>query len=125
MMILLDTHVLIWAAIDPGRLAASTQQLITDPTTQVLVSAITSWEVGIKRAVGRLRFPHSVRDVMRAHRYTPLAVTHVHAEYVERLPEHHRDPFDRMLVAQAIVEKAPIVTSDHAIGRYDVETIPA
>lgn len=120
MTLLLDTHAFIWAAVSPERLPDATRQRVVDGTTTVLVSAVTSWEIAIKRAMGSIQFRPTVAEVVEALAFTPLPITIEHAAAVEDLPPLHRDPFDRLLVAQARLEGATLVTGDARIRAYDV-----
>ncbi|MEN9644121.1 MAG: hypothetical protein RL238_790 [Actinomycetota bacterium] len=123
--LLLDTHVVLWAFAEPGRLPAAVRTEITDPRNAVFVSATTIWEVEIKRALGKLRAPDGLHELCVERGFDPLPITFEHAVVAGGLPPHHGDPFDRMLIAQAMVEGAAIVTADVAFGRYDVEVVPA
>ncbi|SDY68238.1 PIN domain nuclease, a component of toxin-antitoxin system (PIN domain) [Modestobacter sp. DSM 44400] len=120
MRLLLDTHVLLWAASTPGRLG-SAQQLLLDAEERLL-SAASSWELAIKRSLGKLELGTDVRSwVARAAeelQLQRLSVTHEHAAAVEHLPPVHRDPFDRLLIAQAWSEGAVLLTADRALVRY-------
>jgi PIN domain nuclease of toxin-antitoxin system len=118
--LLLDTHALIWAAADPGRLPGRARDALTDPGNVVLVSAATVWEIAIKRARGRLRFPPVDDALLDRAGYRDLAISRAHAAAVEDLPDHHADPFDRMLVAQARTDDLVLLTADEAVRRYDV-----
>ena len=123
---LLDTHALIWARTDPTRLSAETREQLTDPTNAVLASAVNVWEISVKVAAGRLARP--VGDIARdlAERgVDTLPVTPAHAWVGGQLPPHHRDPFDRLLVAQAQLEGLTIVTGDPKIARYQVAILRA
>ncbi len=120
MRLLLDTHALIWTAADPTRLSERAVAAITDPGNDVYVSAVSGWEVAIKRARGRLRFPDVDRDLLRTLRLAELPITLRHAVEAGHLPAHHRDPFDRMLVAQARVDDLMLVTRDRLLEPYDV-----
>lgn len=123
MNVLLDTHVLIWW--DEGRrLAAEARRAIAD-ADNVYVSAASAWEVAIKTALGRLRPTRTVEQAAQESGFVELPVTFRHAERVGRLPAHHRDPFDRVLIAQAEVEGLTVVTRDAMFGRYGVEVIEA
>lgn len=126
MRVLLDTHAFLWANSDPGRLEPH-RGVVEDPANQRLVSAVTSWELAIKVAVGRLVLPDTptrwVPERLRALAATPLAIDHRHALAVADLPAIHRDPFDRLLVAQARALGVPILTADRVIARYDVKTL--
>lgn len=121
MRLLLDTHALIWAARDPERLSDRAAVAIAAPNNEVLVSAVSGWEIAIKRALGRLRFPDPDRAMLAQLAMTELDVTLVHTAEVARLPTHHRDPFDRMLIAQAKAEGLVLVSKDRVFDAYDVD----
>ena len=125
MRLLLDTHVLLWALTDDPSLSAAARAAIVDGRNRVVVSAVSAWEITIKRSLGKLRAPADLAKEVAAHRFTPLAVSLEHALAVGALPDLHRDPFDRLLVAQAGVEGLTIVTRDRAIARYDVDVLGA
>ena len=125
MRLLLDTHVLLWALTDDSSLTAAARAAIVDGRNRVVVSAVSAWEITIKRSLGKLRAPADLAEEVAAHRFTPLAVSLEHALAVGALPDLHRDPFDRLLVAQAGVEGLTIVTRDRAIARYDVDVLGA
>ncbi len=123
MRLLLDTHVLLWALTADSRLRPAVRDLIIDGTTEVLVSAASAWEITIKRAIGKLGSPDDLPAQLVAARFDELPVTVEHAVAVLDLPDHHRDPFDRMLVAQARVEGLTLVTHDSNLSRYDVAVL--
>ena len=123
--LLLDTHVLLWALENSPVLDVSTREIIVDPRNQVFVSAASVWEIAIKRALGKLRFSGNVAEMVEEAGFSALPVTLFHAEQAGALPHHHRDPFDRMLVAQAQAEGLVIVTQDANIPRYGVRSIRA
>ncbi|CAN5772887.1 MAG: type II toxin-antitoxin system VapC family toxin [Actinomycetota bacterium] len=125
MRLLLDTHALLWALENPSLLRAETRTAIERARTPVLVSAASAWEIGIKIAVGKLRAPLDLMQQLRDKRFTPLPVTVEHGLRVGELPLLHKDPFDRLLVAQAQLEGLTIVTRDPRIAAYDVETLAA
>lgn len=104
---------------------AATLRLIDDPTINVFVSAASIWEIGIKRVSGKLQVADNFVELVRRAGYTDLPVTFRHAEIAASLPLHHRDPFDRMLIAQAQVEGLTLVTDDSEIARYQVPILPA
>ena len=129
MTYLLDTHVWLWMLGDPARIRRDLAVELRESQTRLLLSAASSWEIAIKWAAGRLALPEPpatyVPSRMQRTDVEPLAVTHPHALQVSTLPRHHRDPFDRLLVAQAQLEGVPILTVDRAFDAYDVETISA
>jgi PIN domain nuclease of toxin-antitoxin system len=125
MNLLLDTHVLIWVFSDDARLSTRARSAITNPDSLVFVSSATAWEIAIKRALGKLRVPTNYQEGLRRYRFTPLDISTEHALAVERLPDHHSDPFDRLLVAQARLERLALVTADRRIQAYDVRVIAA
>jgi len=123
--LLLDTHALLWALENPSLLKAETRAAIERARTPVLVSAASAWEIGVKLSVGKLRAPLDLTQQLRDKRFTPLPVSVEHGLRVSELPLLHRDPFDRLLVAQAQLEGLTIVTRDPRIAAYDVETLAA
>jgi PIN domain nuclease of toxin-antitoxin system len=126
MDLLLDTHVFLWLLAEPERLGDHLGSL-EDSTNDLFLSAASSWEIAIKAQLGRLELPDDPRryvpDRMRTIGAQPLAVEHNHALAVSALPYLHRDPFDRLLVAQARDRRLQIVTADAQIARYDVEVL--
>ena len=129
MTILLDTQVWLWMLSTPERFGTSGRALLEDGSHRLLLSAASSWEIAIKAGLGKLHLPAPapvfVPRAMEASGVTSLQVLHTHALAVTDLPALHRDPFDRLLVAQASVEGVPLMTADPTIARYDVETIRA
>lgn len=120
MRLLLDTHALIWAAGDPAMLSGAALEAMREPANDVFVSAVSGWEIAIKRARGRLWFPGVDRAMLAALRLSELPVTLAHGTEAGGLPAHHRDPFDRMLIAQGRVEGLTIVSRDRVFTDYDV-----
>jgi PIN domain nuclease of toxin-antitoxin system len=121
MRLLLDTHILLWALGDPARLPVSAQQVIVDPANHVLFSAASIWEIAIKSVLGRIDFVASPEEIARVaveSGFDELPVRAQHAALTARLPRHHRDPFDRLLVAQAMTEPARLLTVDEALRPY-------
>ncbi len=125
MRLLLDTHTMIWVFSAPQRLSAQARNAISAGENEVFVSVISPWEVAIKRSKKRLRAPDDLGDAVEAHRFQLLPVLLRHTKAIDSLPNHHGDPFDRMLVAQAIVDGLTLVTSDRALRRYPVATLLA
>jgi len=123
--LLLDTHVLLWVATRDDRLGERAAAAIRDGRRVVYVSAASAWEIAIKRAIGKLDAPHDLAELLARYRFTPLDVTIDHALAVEALPPHHRDPFDRMLVAQARSERLMLVSADPRVRAYEVRVLPA
>jgi PIN domain nuclease of toxin-antitoxin system len=126
MRCLLDTHVLLWWIEDNPKLKKRLRAIITDPDTEVAVSAATIWEAAIKRALGKLRFETAVLlDSLDRGGILVLPITAEHALAAGDLPRHHDDPFDRMLVAQAIAEGFTLITSDSWLGSYQIALVRA
>ena len=125
MKLLLDTHVFLWWLSDPKLLTPAAASAIGDPQNRILISVVVLWEIAIKRVIGKLSAPVNLQaDVGNAgFDLLPLKVTHI--VMTEQLPVHHRDPFDRMLVAQAIVEEATLVTRGPNMSLYRVSILTA
>jgi len=123
--LLLDTHILLWWLADDPSLPARARDSISDPGTEVLVSAATVWEIAIKRASGKLDAPDDLLEALEANAFDTLAITAAHALAAGELPAHHADPFDRMLIAQAQAETLTLVSVDARLGDYEVERLPA
>jgi PIN domain nuclease of toxin-antitoxin system len=117
---LLDTHALLWALADDPILDPDAREAIIDGRNMVFVSAASAWEITVKKRLGKLEAPDDLDHQLARHRFTPLDITVRHALLVEHLPELHRDPFDRVLIAQARAESLTILTRDEHIPRYDV-----
>ena len=121
MRLLLDTHLLLWAAGDPGRLPAAALALLDDPTHELVFSAASLWEIAIKCRLGRKDFrvdPRLLRRGLLDNGYGELTITSEHAVATEGLPPIHKDPFDRILVAQALVEGVALLTVDPIVAQY-------
>lgn len=125
MRLLLDTHVVLWWLDDPTRISEAAKEAIRAPENAAYVSAATVWEIIIKQALGKLEAPSDLAPALRDCQFSPLPVTFEHAIAVRNLPLHHRDPFDRMLIAQATVDGLTIVTRDSDILRYPVSHLLA
>jgi PIN domain nuclease of toxin-antitoxin system len=127
MRILLDTHAFLWWIAGDRRLSARARKLIADGRNELLLSAASGWEVTIKIGLGRIDLPTPIDpflgEQLRLNGIEALPIQMAHALSVQRLPLLHRDPFDRMLVAQARMEKLSILTRDPQISQYDVETL--
>ncbi|MCG5516510.1 MULTISPECIES: type II toxin-antitoxin system VapC family toxin [unclassified Ectothiorhodospira] len=121
MILLLDTHLLLWAAAQPDRLSAAAQEKLMDENNALWFSAASLWEVTIKAGLGRSDFrmdPHLLKRGLIDNGYTELPITSTHALAVHHLPPIHRDPFDRLLVAQAESEGVLLLTADETVARY-------
>jgi len=118
--LVLDTHVALWVLAADDRLSPRAAELLGDPAQEVLLSAVVLWEVAIKRSLGKLAAPDGFAARLLEAGAVGLSVTLEHAREVEALPWHHRDPFDRMLVAQARVEGASVVSGDGQLRSYVV-----
>ena len=123
--LLLDTHIALWAFASPKLLKPEIRAAIADPRNTVVVSAISVWEVEIKRALGKLDAPEGFAALCIERGFDALDITFRHAEVASALPPHHSDPFDRMLIAQAIAEDLELVTKDRAMSAYDVRVVAA
>ncbi|RBY78746.1 PIN domain nuclease [Geodermatophilus sp. TF02-6] len=123
MTLLLDTHVLLWWLVDDRRLTSAMREAIADPSTAVAVSAVSAWEVVIKGALGKLSVPTDLADQIEHHGFDALPITVEDGLAVGALPRHHDDPFDRMLIAQALRRRFVLVTADRRFADYDVLTL--
>jgi PIN domain nuclease of toxin-antitoxin system len=127
--ILLDTQCWLWMSLSPKRLSPRGRRLVEDQKNILYLSAASAWEIAIKHALGKLRLPEPpvsyVPARVNALGVQSLPIEHAHAVHVATLPPHHRDPFDRILVAQAQLDDLPILTADPLIAAYDVTTIAA
>ena len=121
MKLLLDTHLLLWAASEPDRFSAEARALIEDPDNELLFSAASLWEIAIKSGLGRKDFhvnPRLLRRSLLDNGYTELPIGSEHAVAIDTLPPLHKDPFDRILIAQAMVEGILLLTNDTQLARY-------
>jgi PIN domain nuclease of toxin-antitoxin system len=125
--VLLDTHALLWWLFDDPKLPAAARGVIADPDNQVLVSSASAWEIATKHRRGKLPeagdVPDRLEDYLRTARFDSLPITLPHALAAGRLPGPHKDPFDRMLIAQSILEQAPVITGDPVFGDYGAPVI--
>lgn len=125
MNLLLDTHTLIWALEDNPRLSTASREAIVNPDNIVFVSAVSVWEISIKKALGKLEAPDTLLEEIERIRFTPLEITLAHGDRAGKLPPIHPDPFDRMLIAQAQSEQLTLVTRDLEIQKYQVQCLMA
>lgn len=124
---LLDTNALLWSLMEPGKLSPKALALVKDSDTRLVVSSASAWEVSIKYHLGKLSGAEAVIENFSGHlerlQADVLSITPAHALAAGALPRHHRDPFDRMLIAQARLERLPLISSDGVFEDYDVETL--
>ena len=125
MKVLLDTHTLLWWLAEDETLSTKARRVIASPKTTVYVSAASAWEIAVKKALGKLQAPDDLVAALFTNRFQHLPVTIEHALYAGSLPRYHDDPFDRMLVAQALMEKLTIITRDKSIPAYNPAVISA
>lgn len=118
MKLLLDTHAALWWVSDDDRFGATAERLMLDPDAQVLLSAVVMWEITVKRALSKLTVPATWSQTLLTGGANELPITLRHAAKVGDLPDHHRDPFDRLLVAQALTEDATLLSRDPALHAY-------
>jgi PIN domain nuclease of toxin-antitoxin system len=122
--LLLDTHCWLWMRAEPDRLSEPTRQLLRDPRCELHLSAVSAWEIAIKFAAGKLRLPDPpaafIAQRIAEDRVAPLPILLTHALRAGELPPHHRDPFDRLLIAQAQIEGLTLLTADRELAQYDV-----
>ncbi len=124
MNLLLDTHIFLWAVEDHPNLSSAAREAIVAGENVVFVSAATAWEIAIKRGLGKLDVPRgNYMEELKLHRFTPLDIKTEHTLAVEILPFHHKDPFDRLLIAQAKIEQLTLVTRDPKMMAYDIPII--
>jgi PIN domain nuclease of toxin-antitoxin system len=125
--LLLDTHAFLWWIADDGALTPAARAAISDPANECLFSAASAWEIAIKASIGKLTLTGDARrflpEQMAASGFEPLPVSVMHAARVADLPFHHRDPFDRLLAAQALEERVAIVSADTVFKKYGVKRI--
>jgi PIN domain nuclease of toxin-antitoxin system len=119
--LLFDTHALLWWLTDDAALPPGAREVLADPANEPLVSAVSLWEIAIKCSLGKLTAPDDLPDRIVDEGFSWLAISPQHAWQVRDLPLHHRDPFDRLLVAQALAEHLPIVTADTRFKDYGVD----
>ena len=125
MRLLLDTHVAVWWFNDPSQVRPEARGALEDSSNDTLLSAASVWEAGLKQVTGKLEVPLSLGESARRWGLLELSISWEHAKLAAELPPLHGDPFDRMLVAQALVEELVLVTRDRAVAQYDVATMPA
>jgi PIN domain nuclease of toxin-antitoxin system len=121
--VLLDTHIFLWWNGNAGMISTPLREVIAAPANEIYLSAASVWEIGIKRAIGKLGFAQRIVEAALAHQFQLLPITGEHAEHAAELPPYHADPFDRLLVAQAHIEGMLLGTQDSKIRPYGVRTL--
>ena len=122
--LLLDTNVAVWLLLgDRDRVSTEAVRALEDTANDVVLSAISVWEIAIKRSLGTVTLPDGWPAALQRLGFQPMPISAIHAAAVERLPWHHRDPLERLLVAQAEVERCTLVTADRRLAGYPVETL--
>lgn len=123
MNILLDTHILLWVLSDDPALSSHARSLIVDGENIIFVSAVTAWEIAIKKSIGKLQAPDNFEEELINNRFLSLEITNRHALGTEKLPFHHHDPFDRLLISQSRCENFTILTHDKIFQEYGANII--
>lgn len=125
MKFLLDTHALLWWLDNNPTLSRKAKQVISLEKNIIYVSAASAWEISIKKSLGKLEAPDNLEEVIEINNFIPLPISISHTLNIAKLPNHHDDPFDRLLIAQATYEKLTLITRDANIIKYDVTVIEA
>ncbi|WP_316354325.1 type II toxin-antitoxin system VapC family toxin [Candidatus Trichorickettsia mobilis] len=123
MRVLLDTHTLIWGLCEPEKLNVETKKLLINVDNIIFVSVASLWELQIKKSLNKISLPDKFASQLQEHGYELLNITHEHIAKLDDLPMIHRDPFDRMLIAQSIYENIPLITKDAEIVKYNIQII--
>lgn len=127
MKVLLDTCAFIWLVTDDPKLSALAKEIFLDIDNELLLSAVTGFEIAVKYSLGKLQLTESPKEFvanrMQANALTELPVSMIHALMLQNLPFHHKDPFDRLLVAQAMVNNVPLLSADQLLSAYDIERL--
>jgi PIN domain nuclease of toxin-antitoxin system len=121
--LLLDTHILLWWLSNSPQLSPAEIEVIADPDNIVLVSAAAAWEISVKTMIGKLESPADLPAALVANNFLELPITIKHTQYLYQLPLHHHDPFDRMMIAQALSESLVFLTRDAKILLYPINTL--
>jgi PIN domain nuclease of toxin-antitoxin system len=123
MSYLLDTHILLWWLSDPKKLSTQVIDLISNPENEIFISAVSAWEIAIKKGLKKLKAPDNLKEVIDSNGFLILPIHFHHALYVEKLPNIHFDPFDRLLISQSHCEQITFITSDKIISQYKINII--
>ncbi len=125
MKVIIDTHVLLWWLDEPKSLSKEARDVLAQQENIVYVSAASTWEIAIKQSLGKLKIPKGIEVVLEKNSFTELSISILHSRAVAQLPSIHGDPFDRLLIAQTICEKASIITRDKIFSKYHIPVIKA
>jgi len=127
MKYLLDTHAFLWFVLDDKRISANAKSIIKDSKNEIFFSAASAWEMAIKKKLNRLKIKGNLEPFiikqLSANNFIPMSITISHATYTERLPQFHKDPFDRIIIAQSILESLQLISKDEDVKKYKVATI--
>lgn len=127
MRALLDTHAFLWWISDSGRLSKRAYEFIEKPSNTIYLSSVSCWEISIKSTLGSIQFPKKmgsfIAEQISINSFEPLSINISHAVNIRDLPQHHKDPFDRMLISQSQIEDMPLITGDKLISKYKIELI--
>ena len=123
MKLLLDTHILLWWLTEDRKLSQIETAIITDPDNLIFVSAATAWEITVKKMIGKLAAPDDLPAALAANNFLELPISIIHSQKLYQLPLHHHDPFDRIMVAQAMSENLTLMTRDPKIALYEIKII--
>lgn len=126
MKYLIDTQILIWSLIDIPKLSKKVFQLLTNTNNEILVGAVSIWEIAIKTSIGKLSFPFELKNIVKEINDLNINILDISSEHlikVAELPFYHKDPFDRLIISQAIIENIPIISSDNYLKKYGINII--
>lgn len=119
---LIDTHILLWWLSDDPQLSKKAREIISNPNNTFFVSSATAWEIGIKKSLGKLKTPDNLEKAIEDNGFFPLSITIPHGLSVSKLPKHHNDPFDKMLIIQSKMENLMLLTHDKVFKKYKTKT---
>ncbi len=123
MNFLLDTHILLWWLADNSLLTKKERFIISDKKNTIYVSSVSIWEINIKKRIGKLHIPDNLIETIQEYQFKELPISWKHTEYISFLPNHHSDPFDRMLIAQTRIDNLTLITADQKLLKYNVDIL--
>jgi PIN domain nuclease of toxin-antitoxin system len=124
MIYLIDTHILIWLIIETNKLPKNIFQVLKNKNNKIFISAVSIWEIAIKVSIGKLIFPFELKNIIKEISEMNISVLDITSEHlikVADLPFHHKDPFDRLIISQSIIENIPIISSENIFSKYNIE----